>query len=66
MSFAVAYIAVALIIVALCVLDYPLDNLGLGPVIRPDSLVEMLEAADFSFVTDSTRSCPVLVPTVAG
>lgn len=66
MSFAVAYIAIALIIVALCVLDYPLDNLGLGPVIRPDSLVEMLKAADFSFVTDTTKSCPVLVPTVAG
>ncbi len=60
LSFGVAYVALAVIIFALSVLDYPLHNFGTGPAVSPQSLVDMLQADNFDLADELSAECPQL------
>lgn len=60
LSFGVAYIALAVTIFALTVLDYPLNDFGTGPAVSSELLVDILKTADFNIPESVIATCPSL------
>lgn len=58
LSFGVAYITLATIILALSVLDYPMHNFGPGPAVTPQPLVEILQSDEIGMTGNSATDCP--------
>lgn len=62
LSFGAAYVTLAVIIYALTVLDYPMDNFGFGPTINSNTLIEMVRSAVPRFAQAIHTVCQPLNP----